>query len=94
MTNFKDIKELKFAIENIKNGDIFKFRIMVNASAKNNSIEFKDEVIKIRIKEKAVDGKANKAIVEYLSDILNIPKSKIEIISGHTARIKTIAVSK
>ena len=92
--NIKSIDEL---ISNIKNLDVncsLKFRVLVNASAKSNSIDFADDYIRIRIKERAIEGKANVAIIEYLSDILNIPKKWIEIVSGHTSRIKTIQIKK
>ena len=79
-------------IEFIKENDNFKFKIKVVANSKNNSIEFCDDFIKIKIKERAIEGKANKAIVEYLSDILKYPKSKITILNGEKSSIKTIQI--
>ena len=39
-----------------------------------------------------IEGKANKAIIEYLSDVLSVPKSKIAIVNGEKSSIKTIQV--
>ena len=53
------------------------------AGAKKNSIEnYTDEIVKIKINKPAVDGKANKAIIDYLSELLEIPKTNISIIRG------------
>ena len=62
----KNIDELK---ELVKNNDGYKFRIKVVANSKINLIDFTDEYIKVKIMARAVEGKANKAIVEFLSDI-------------------------
>ena len=87
-----EIKDLDNLINLINENKTFKFKIKAIAGSKVNQIEFLDEFIKIKIKQRALEGKANKAITEYLSDILNIPKTKIEIISGQTASIKTIEI--
>ncbi len=46
----------------------------------------------IRLKAPAQDGKANKHLVEYLSDVLDIPKSKIIIMKGQRSRIKCLEI--
>lgn len=69
-----------------------KFKIKVVANSKNNSVEFLEDFIKVKIKQRAVEGKANKAIIEYLSDLLNVAKSKVSIASGEKSSIKTIKV--
>jgi uncharacterized protein (TIGR00251 family) len=37
-----------------------------------------------------VDGKANRALVELLAGILDMPKSSIAILRGETSRIKLV----
>lgn len=86
----KNIDEL---IELIKKNDGCKFKIKVIANSKVNLIDFGEEYIKIKIMARAVEGKANKAIIEYFSDILKIAKSKITIINGEKSSIKTIQIS-
>ena len=85
----KNIDELK---ELIKNNDGFKFKIKVVANSKINLIDFCEEFIKVKIMARAIEGKANKAIIEYLSEILDVTKSKIKIISGEKSSIKTIQI--
>lgn len=86
------IKNIDELINLIKNSDGYKFKIKVVANSKINLIDFCDEYIKVKIMARAVEGKANKAIIEYLSDALSIPKSKISIVNGEKSSIKTIQV--
>ena len=48
--------------------------------------------LKIKISKPAVDGKANKAITEYLSEILNLPKSNISILNGEKSSQKCLLI--
>jgi uncharacterized protein YggU (UPF0235/DUF167 family) len=57
----------------------------------------KDEVLKksedsfeIFVRAKPVDGKANDAVLELLSDHLNIPRSKIRLLRGADSRNKLL----
>lgn len=86
---FKNIDEIK---DILKNNEKVKFNIKVVANSKVNLIDFCDEYIKIKIMARAVDGKANKAIIEYLSDMFDCPKSKITITHGEKSSIKTIQI--
>ncbi len=49
-----------------------------------------DEYVKVRIRAAPVDGKANKELVETLSDAFGIPKSRIEFKGGETSKTKRI----
>ena len=46
----------------------------------------------LRIKAPAVDGKANDHLIGYLSEILEIAKSKIVLKKGLTSRIKCLEI--
>ena len=74
-----------------KDGLIIKLRIAPNAS-KNEIIKSDDGSVKVKITAPPIDGKANKALVEYFSKIFKIPKSYIEIIKGETSKDKTILI--
>jgi uncharacterized protein (TIGR00251 family) len=51
-----------------------------------------DGSLKIRLTAPPVDGAANEALIAYLSKVLVVSKSSIEIVSGHTAREKRIKI--
>ena len=86
------IKNIDELIELIKKSDGFKFKIKVVANSKINLIDFCDEYIKVKVMARAVDGKANKAIIEYLSEVLSVSKSRISIVNGEKSSIKTIQI--
>lgn len=86
------ISSLEELLKNIQENSSFKFKIKVIPNSKNDSLEFCEEFIKVKIKQRAIEGKANKAVIDYLSNQLKIAKSKITILNGHKASIKTINV--
>ncbi len=51
-----------------------------------------DDMVRIRVTAAAADGAANAAIVKLLSDAVDIPKSRVRIISGHSAKRKRILI--
>lgn len=42
------------------------------------------------VRERAVEGKANEAVVALLAEHLKVPKSRIVIVRGNTSRHKVI----
>jgi uncharacterized protein (TIGR00251 family) len=48
--------------------------------------------LRIRLKAIPEKGKANEALIAFLSEILQVPKSHIQITSGHTSRLKRVAI--
>ena len=60
---------------------------------KNALIGFDERsVLLARVSAAPVDGAANKALIELMSQVLNIPKSRISFHSGETAREKALIV--
>jgi uncharacterized protein (TIGR00251 family) len=52
-----------------------------------------DGSFKIRLTAPPVDGAANEALIEFLSKALDLAKSQVEILSGHTGRDKRVRIS-
>lgn len=77
-------------IKETKDGIILNIRISPNSS-KNEFIQNNGE-LKIKITAPPVDGKANKALVEFLSKSFKVPKSYFEIIKGETSKDKTVLI--
>lgn len=67
--------------------------VKVTAGAKSNSFKKENELYYIRIMAKAIDGKANKSIIEFLAKELNIKKRDIEIIRGEKSSKKIISIN-
>jgi len=48
--------------------------------------------LKVRIKARAVENKANEALCVYLAGLLGVPRGALTIVSGLSGRKKTICV--
>lgn len=73
--------------------DQAKFIVQVKPNAKQNQvIGFKEGVLHIRIAAPPVDGKANYALIMFLSDELGVSKSSLAIERGLSGKTKTILV--
>ncbi len=69
-------------------GILVNLKIIPNSS--KNDIVLEDEFIKVKITAQPIEGKANKALVEFLSKKFKIPKTSIEIVKGDTNKEKTL----
>ncbi len=67
-------------------------RIQPRAS-RNGIVLMEGGGLKIRLTAPPVDGAANEALVRFLADTFSLPKSQIEIVTGHTSRDKTIRIT-
>jgi uncharacterized protein len=47
---------------------------------------------RIRVTAPPVEGKANKALLEFLSDKLDVAKSRLRLVGGEKSRHKLVAV--
>ena len=78
-------------IQKEDDGVIFKIKVQPGVP-KNEIVGVQGDALRIRINAPPVKGKANKALISFLTDKLGVKKSEVEIISGHTSRIKKIKV--
>ena len=53
--------------------------------------DYKNQLI-ARLTAPPVDGKANTQLIELLADYFKVAKSKVEIISGLTSKIKRVRI--
>jgi uncharacterized protein (TIGR00251 family) len=70
------------------------FAIKVHSHARKNAIigELGD-ALKLSITASASDGRANRACIEFLANLLKVPRSSVTIASGQTSRRKVIRVA-
>ncbi len=70
-------------------GAVLSLRIVPRAS--KNAIQGKHgDALKIRLCAPPVDGAANSALVEFLSDALSLPRARVQLLSGATSRNKRV----
>jgi uncharacterized protein (TIGR00251 family) len=48
---------------------------------------------KVRVSPPAEDGRANAAVVRLLAETLGVPRSSVELMSGHGAREKIVELT-
>ena len=51
-----------------------------------------DEALRIRLNAPPVDGKANRELVRFVAESLGVPERAVTLVSGQTARRKTLRV--
>lgn len=61
--------------------------------AKKTMMKVDHGVMKVYLNAPAVDGKANKALIAFLSEHYQVRKNQIEIIKGLKSRDKTININ-
>ena len=83
--------EIEFKISSAEGGAAFPVRVVPRAS-KNEISGRHGEAVKVRLTAPPVEGAANEALIGFLSEILEVRKSQIEILSGQAARDKIVCV--
>jgi uncharacterized protein len=72
---------------------MFHLEVQIQPNAKVNQIvSYAGGVLKVKIAAPPVEGKANKMLALYLSEVLDIPKSSIDIEHGLTGKKKLLAI--
>ena len=61
-------------------------------SRKGPLVEVNDGALTVYVREPAVEGKANDAVVRVLAKHLDVPRSRLELISGATSRVKRFRI--
>ena len=82
----------KFKLHNGKHGAALTVRVTPRARKNEVGGILEDGTVRIRIQEPPVDGKANRALVVFLSKVLGVRKNQIEIVAGQTGLDKIVTV--
>ena len=82
----------KFNLHSGQKGSALAVRVTPRASH-NEIVEVLDDgTIKVRIAAPPSDEEANTALIEFLAEILGVPKSRLDIVAGAAGRDKLISV--
>jgi uncharacterized protein (TIGR00251 family) len=47
---------------------------------------------KVRVAEPPEDGRANEAVLRLLAETLDVPRARLELVSGHSSRDKIVVL--
>ncbi|BEV72419.1 MULTISPECIES: DUF167 domain-containing protein [unclassified Paludibacterium] len=71
----------------------FNLTLHVQPGAKKTEVSGEHgEALKIRLAAPPVDGKANAALLRWLSDRFDLPQRAVELLSGDKSRHKIVAI--
>lgn len=73
-------------------GAVLNLRIVPRA-AKNAIHGELGDALKIRLCAPPVDGAANAALIEFLSDFFSLPRARVQLLSGATSRNKRVLLA-
>jgi uncharacterized protein (TIGR00251 family) len=82
----------QYHLHNGQKGSALAIRVTPRASRNEISEILSDGTVKIRLTAPPLDGKANQALIEFLADILNVPRTRIEIVAGMTGKDKLVSI--
>lgn len=62
-------------------------------SKKAEVVQLDNSTYRVKVDAPAVEGKANKRLIEILADYFNVSKSSISVVRGNKGRKKLIKIS-
>ncbi|MBR6162375.1 YggU family protein [bacterium] len=75
-----------------KGNDVVLLIRLTPNSSKNEFCEITDEFLKVKVTAQPIENKANKELIKFLSDSFNIPKTRLELMSGDKSKLKRILI--
>jgi uncharacterized protein len=81
-----------FHLHDGKLGSAIAIRVTPRASGNKITEVLDDGTVKIHLAAAPVDNEANEQLIVFLSEVLSIAKSRIEIVAGATGRDKLVSV--
>ncbi|HET9776103.1 MAG TPA: DUF167 domain-containing protein [Gemmatimonadaceae bacterium] len=77
-----------------RNGDAVRFTVRLQPRASRNEFAgLHGSALRIRVTAPPVDGLANEALMDFLSQALEIPRRNVCIVSGFASRTKVVEIS-
>ncbi|HSG45583.1 MAG TPA: DUF167 domain-containing protein [Anaerolineales bacterium] len=82
----------KYKMSDGQKGSALAVRITPRASSNEIAEVLDDGTIRVRLAAPPTDNDANDALLVYLSEILGVPQSQLEIVAGSDGRDKLVSV--
>jgi uncharacterized protein (TIGR00251 family) len=86
------VSKKEFRLHDGKKGAALAVRVIPRSSRNEIAGILEDGTIKIRLTAPPVEGKANQALIEFLAEVLEVPRSEIEIVAGFKGREKLVSI--
>lgn len=82
----------KYVLHDGQRGSALAVRVTPRANRNQITGVLNDGTIKVHLAAQPSDGEANVELVEFLAEVLGVPKSRVEIVAGSTGRDKLISI--
>jgi uncharacterized protein (TIGR00251 family) len=79
-------------IQAVAGGVLLRLRVQPRAS-RDEVVGLHGDAVRIRLRAPPVDGAANEALVRFLSEQLQVPRSTVQLTSGQTSRSKVVMIT-
>jgi uncharacterized protein (TIGR00251 family) len=74
-------------------GKPVEIRVRVTARARTDRVAFGgDGMLHVAVTAPPVDGAANRAVCRLIAERVGVPKSRVQVVRGEAARVKTVRV--
>ena len=86
------MSDRQFNLHDGKKGSALAVRVTPRAT-RNEIVELLDDgTIKVRIAAPPSDNEANETLINFLAEVLGVPKSRLDIVAGLTGRDKLVSI--
>jgi len=82
----------KFQMHGGQKGSALAIRVTPRASSNEIAEVLDDGTIRVRLAAPPTDDEANEALITYLSEILGVAESRLDIVAGNIGRDKLISI--
>jgi len=69
------------------------FQALIKTNARHSEVVLDESLVRISVKAKPVDGRANKEAVRLIAHALNVPLKSVELVRGVRSRHKYFRVT-
>lgn len=86
------MKKRRFRLHDGQGGAALNIRVTPRARRTEIGELMADGTLRIRIQQPPVEGKANKALIEFLADLFGVSKNRVQIVAGHRGLDKIVSI--
>ena len=72
-------------------GIIFCIKLVPNSSF-SKIVDYTDDYVRIKISAPPIENRANKELIGFCSELFDVNKSKLSIVSGEKSKIKKVLI--
>lgn len=82
----------KFKLHDGKRGAALTIRVTPRSRRAEIAGVLDNGTLRIRVPAPPAEGRANEALVEFMADVLAVPKRQVEIVAGHRGLDKIVSI--